>query len=103
MAGKISEMTAADTLTGSELVEVIQGGSNKKATVNDLLPVQFQENKTIDLNDKILTFLSGTISIPTNFVFGTAISQGSFKMYSPNGTLYVVSMQDGGTLSISED
>lgn len=32
MAGKISELTAASALDGSELVEVVQGGANRKAT-----------------------------------------------------------------------
>jgi len=33
---KISELTAAGTLDGSELVEIVQGGANKKATVAQL-------------------------------------------------------------------
>ena len=32
MAGKITELTAASALDGSELVEVVQGGANRKAT-----------------------------------------------------------------------
>lgn len=52
-------MTAADTLTGAELVEVVQSGGNKKATVNDLLPVQLQEGKTMDVNGHFLN-ISGT-------------------------------------------
>lgn len=37
MAGKISELTAADTLTGVESIETVQGGVNKKTTLNDIL------------------------------------------------------------------
>lgn len=37
MAGKITEMAAATTLAGTELVEVVQSGTNKKATVAQLL------------------------------------------------------------------
>jgi hypothetical protein len=33
---KISEMGAASALTGAELVEVVQGGANKKATTQDI-------------------------------------------------------------------
>jgi hypothetical protein len=50
MAGKISEMSDASALDGSEQLEVVQSGANKKVTVNDLLPVQLQGDKTIDLN-----------------------------------------------------
>lgn len=33
---KISELTAADTLTGAELVEIVQGGVNKQSTTQDI-------------------------------------------------------------------
>ena len=36
MAGKISEMTAASTLAGTEMVEVVQGGVNVRTTVADV-------------------------------------------------------------------
>lgn len=36
MSKKISELTAASALTGAELVEVVQGGTNKRTTVQDI-------------------------------------------------------------------
>ena len=37
MATKISELTAASTLDGSELIPVVQGGVTKQATITDLV------------------------------------------------------------------
>jgi hypothetical protein len=50
MSKKISELTDAATLDGTEQIELVQAGGNVKATVNDLLPVQLQGDKEIDLN-----------------------------------------------------
>ena len=50
MSKKISDLSDASALDGSEQLEVVQSGSNKKVTVNDLLPVQLQEDKEIELN-----------------------------------------------------
>lgn len=36
MSKKISELTAASTLTGTELVEVVQSSTNKKTTTQDI-------------------------------------------------------------------
>lgn len=36
MSKKISELTAASALTGTELVEVVQGGTNKRTTSQDI-------------------------------------------------------------------
>lgn len=36
MSKKISELTTASALSGAELVEVVQGGSNKKTTAQDI-------------------------------------------------------------------
>ncbi len=54
MSKKISELTDATTLDGSEQIELVQAGGNVKVTVNDLLPVQLQESKIIDINGKVL-------------------------------------------------
>lgn len=35
---KISELDAVASLDGTELIEVVQGGTNKKATIADVLP-----------------------------------------------------------------
>lgn len=35
---KISELDAVTALDGTELIEVVQGGTNKKATIADVLP-----------------------------------------------------------------
>lgn len=57
MSKKISELTDAGALTGTELVELGREGDNSyKTTVNDLLPVQLQEDKTILLNGKKFSF-----------------------------------------------
>lgn len=34
---KISELASASTLTGSEIIEVVQGGVNKRSTVNAVI------------------------------------------------------------------
>jgi hypothetical protein len=63
MSKKISELSDAATLDGTEQVELVQAGGNVKATVNDLLPVQLQENKTIDLNGKDLHLTNGEADV----------------------------------------
>lgn len=64
MSVKISELTAAGVLTGTEEVPLVQSSATKKVTVNDLLPVQLQENKEIDLGAFELAFQSGQGSDP---------------------------------------
>ena len=56
MSKKISELTDAAALDGTEQVELVQSGGNVKATVNDIFPVQLQGDKTIDLNEHTLRF-----------------------------------------------
>lgn len=63
MSVKISELTAASALTGAEEVPLVQSSTTKKVTVNDLLPVQLQGDKTIDLNGHSLVFEQGATSI----------------------------------------
>lgn len=53
---KISALTDADPVDGSELVEIVQDGVNKKATVSDL---------------------AGSASIPTQWDF---VSEGGFPV-----------------------
>jgi hypothetical protein len=36
MAKKFSELPAADTLTGTEIIAIVQGGVSKKSTVDDV-------------------------------------------------------------------
>lgn len=59
MSKKISELDANSALDGSELIEIVQGGANKKVTINDLLPVHLQADRTVDLNGNALQFQYG--------------------------------------------
>lgn len=52
MAGKISEMTAASTLTGTEMVEVVQAGQNVRTTVGDIAAVAGGTGKLAGINDQ---------------------------------------------------
>ena len=67
MSVKISELTAADSLTGTEEVPLVQSSSTKKTTkkitVNDLLPVQLQGDKQVDLNAHKLYFINGSVGV----------------------------------------
>ena len=57
---KISDMPAATSLTGTELIPIVQGGINKKATVA-LWP--YWNNSSINTNSGLKTFLYGTLGL----------------------------------------
>lgn len=65
MSEKISELPAAGTLDGTEEVPLVQGGVTSKVTVNDLLPIQLQADKTVDLNGKIFTIQETGYPLPS--------------------------------------
>lgn len=70
---KISELTAASAPTGAELVEIVQGGVNKKLTLEELVSViafVIQDvvstvgvTITLDLNDNVIGVFSAAEAI----------------------------------------
>jgi len=91
---KISAMSAASALTGAELVPVVQGGANKKATV-----AQFG----------MLLIDNGTISAPVEFL-DISLPSGYFEFtlvftafqFSANDSLALAVSQDGGSSFIND-
>lgn len=49
MAGKLSELTAASTLTGSELVEVTQGGNTRRTTTAAIAALASSGGTTVSI------------------------------------------------------
>jgi len=68
MNKKISDLAAASTLTGAEYLEVLQGGVNKKMTVNQMFVDG--ETPTGDIDD-----------INTDFVLANTPVSGSVKVF----------------------
>lgn len=67
MPGKISEMTAATSLTGVELLEVVQGGATKSATVSLILGLVVATSNTFTaaqtISPSAVTGASATASL----------------------------------------
>lgn len=59
MAKKISELTAASALTGSELVEVVQVGASRKATLGTAAGKAAQTSKTDTTADALMVVGAG--------------------------------------------
>lgn len=87
---KISDMTAAGTLTGDELVPIVQGGANKKVTVATLLaaagagsagslPISAQTGAhTLEAADvgkvvRVAAATSANVEVPTNASVALAV------------------------------
>ena len=50
---KISELSASTSLTGSELIPVVQSGSTKKTTVNDISNYIIAKEDTVSSGDSV--------------------------------------------------
>lgn len=57
MSKKISELDAASTLDGNELIELVQSGGNKSISLETLFSTPLWGDRTIDLNGKKLEVL----------------------------------------------
>lgn len=97
---KTSDETAANALDGSELVRIVQGGNNRRATVQDIA----------DLGDGG-TVLTGSITEPTDFVVITplpelptgyhyALRADNIALDGPD-VLIIQTSEDGGDTWIS--
>lgn len=63
---KISEYTAAGTLTGAELVEVVQGGANKRTTTQGIANLFLKAQQMTTAERDALTAVNGTIIYNTD-------------------------------------
>jgi hypothetical protein len=66
MSKKISELTAVTSLSGPELLEVVQDGGNKKATVTQLSTYIASQVGTADNIDRVTVATSGAITLNMN-------------------------------------
>lgn len=100
MSKKISELDDVSALDGSEQLEVVQSGANKKVTVNDLLPVQLQADKDIGLNGHTLIVSNATTinGHPLRLLPGIATIR-SFSDTDDGNTGYYTTNSDANTVS----
>lgn len=78
---KISQLTTASSITGTEIIPIIQGGSNKSAS-NDLLVSSFlNSGKTVDIN------INGTIAASQLTVDQIQTSAGTTPTITSDGNL----------------
>lgn len=103
MAGtKISELPVATTLTGAELVPVVQSGATKQTTVNAFGPaIPYLPAGTGAVATTVQTKLRETVSVKdfgavgdgstnNDTAFYNALNSGAKTIFAPNGT-YVLS------------
>jgi hypothetical protein len=60
MAKKVSELTAVSSLTGTEIIPVVQSGTSKKATIDNVIALATGSNRN---NVTALSIASGVVDI----------------------------------------
>ena len=100
MSKKISELSDASALDGSELFECVQSGDNKKTTISTIYTVDgsLGGNRVVDLNGNILEFSSTgsglTLSITPNILIKSSGTNGETLTIEGTETLD----NDGGNI-----
>lgn len=105
MAGKLSELTAAGTLAGTEQVELLQAGANVRATLASIL-ASSTASEAIDDRVAALLVAGSNITLTYNDTAGTLTiaSTGGGSASDPTtvtannqgGTSYTLALTDAG-------
>lgn len=81
MATKISDLTSVSSLDGSELIEVVQSGANKKATTNGIVgALSSAQNKCLKYENTTLE-----LAIKANYASSPRSAMGGFMFYNCTG------------------
>lgn len=106
---KISQMTAAATLVGTELIPIVQTGLNRTVTPLTLYNLPLNEqvvNYTLTLNDnyKLVTITTagvGTLTVPPNSSVNFPV--GSVIAISATGAGQITIVEGSGVTILSAD
>jgi len=113
---KISQLTSASALTGTELIETVQGGTNKKTTTQDIANLASASGlksgtATASVTDVYTTSITGVTSYTTNdayiIKFNTANSDGATININTLGAVQLVKNNNviitGGDISVGQE
>lgn len=110
---KISELTSNGTLTGSELVELVQSGSNVKAllsavktwVINGLATdaTAKTEYLTIACSDESTALTAGTAKITFRMPYAMTLTsvRASLKTAQTSGSIFTVDINESGSSVLS--
>lgn len=102
MAKKISELTAAGALAGTELVEIVQGGNSRRTTVSALRGIETQ-CIPVACSDESTALTVGTAKVTFRmpFAFTLTAVRASLTIAQSGGTIFTVDVNEGGVSILS--
>lgn len=102
---KISELTASGTLTGAELVPVVQGGITYRTTVAAITASQNPiEAIVLACSDETTPLTAGTAKVTWRMPYAftlTEIPKASLSTAQTSGSIFTVDINEAGTSIIS--
>ena len=113
---KISELTSASALTGAELVPIVQSGTNKKATANQIKTfctpdlsgyatnaTAKAEFLTLACSDETTALTTGTGKVTFRMPYAMTLSsvRASLTTAQTSGSIFTVDINESGTSILS--
>ena len=102
---KISELTSNSTLTGSELVELVQSGSNVKALLSAIKTwvINGTEYLTIACSDEATALTAGTAKITFRMPYAMTLTsvRASLSTAQTSGSIFTVDINESGSSVLS--
>jgi hypothetical protein len=94
MAKKFSELPAADSLTGTEIIAIVQGGVSKKSTVDEVAAMAPPGGITI----ADWSFPAGAFPASANVLYIATADHGTIgdPDYVPAGTWFIATSTPSG-------
>lgn len=101
MAGKISELTAATSAADADLLELVQSGSNKKLSFENLkksIPVEI----VIACSDETTNLSTGTAKVTFRMPHAMTLTEVRASVTdAPTGSTLIVDINEGGSTILS--
>lgn len=99
---KTTDETAASTLTGAELVRIVQGGNNRKTTAAEIAaraPIVIQ----VACSDETTALTTGTAKVTFRMPQAMALTavRASLSTAQASGSIFTVDVNEAGTTILS--
>lgn len=103
---KISQLSAASALTGTELVEVVQGGTNVQTTTQDIADLAAGASvKVIQIafSDTITPITAGTAKVTFRMPYSMTLTaiRASLGTAQATGNIFTVDINESGSTILS--